>query len=144
MSAVFDRLAQLFEERAPFHRFQFDLDAEVVYLEDFKSQVTLADKLAAAVQTWLVPVPVLERRLGLHRIEPDDLLTIIFTSGSTGEPKGIMLCHRNIASNVPAAAGVVPERVAPVPLRVVAAPPHWRHSVVSSTFVIAAWYSVPP
>ena len=29
-------------------------------------------------------------------IEPEDLATIIYTSGTTGNPKGVMLCHRNI------------------------------------------------
>jgi len=62
---------------------------------------TTMEKLAAWLLAKFAPFGWLKRVAGQEKeVVLDDLATVIFSSGSTGEPKGVMLTHYNILSNL--------------------------------------------
>lgn len=58
------------------------------------------------------PTPELSARLDALAAEigPEDEMTYVYTSGATGEPKGAVLCHRNLVYEAWAIKNVVPVR----------------------------------
>ncbi len=82
------------------HVIAFDANAKHnadVTLRDLEARGTAAD----------TPERAAEYERAALAVSPDDIATIIYTSGTTGAPKGVMLSHDNIRSNVEGACRLV-------------------------------------
>lgn len=72
----------------------------MVMIEDVAKSIRRGAKLLCLLAARLLPRFVLRRWLLPRDVTLDSLATVIFSSGSTGIPKGVMLSHRNIVSNI--------------------------------------------
>ena len=85
-----------FLERFP----NIEIPGRTVLLEEALARPRVTEKIAALFFAWLLPFGQLQKSLGARPHRTDDLATVIFSSGSTGDPKGVMLTHYNILSNI--------------------------------------------
>ena len=88
--------SKAFLERVP-----LQVPAKALLLEDLAANPRVFEKVLALLMSWCLPARWLEATLGQKKPAAlDDLATVIFSSGSTGDPKGVMLTHYNIGSNI--------------------------------------------
>lgn len=81
-------------------KLNLELPVRVHVLEEIVTEPRLMEKVRAGFLAKCTTTKGLLQRLGGAAAKTDDLATIIFSSGSTGNPKGVMLSHRNIITNV--------------------------------------------
>jgi acyl-[acyl-carrier-protein]-phospholipid O-acyltransferase / long-chain-fatty-acid--[acyl-carrier-protein] ligase len=103
------QLRTIVTSRAFLDRMKIEVPGIAIYVEDLVARPRLTEKIAAFFISWFFPLRVLERALGQRApAQLDDLATVIFSSGSTGEPKGVMLSHFNLASNIEQVSQIFP------------------------------------
>jgi acyl-[acyl-carrier-protein]-phospholipid O-acyltransferase / long-chain-fatty-acid--[acyl-carrier-protein] ligase len=98
-------LKTVLTSRAFLEKVKLKLPGEVVFLEDvLQPAPSVGEKLTALFIARFLPVAWVERVLNDQPAVAgnplDQLATVIFSSGSTGEPKGVMLSHYNVGSNL--------------------------------------------
>ncbi|MCK5707506.1 MAG: MFS transporter [Candidatus Aureabacteria bacterium] len=84
-------------------KIKIDENDKMIFLEDIRGEITKKDKFFSAIAAFIYPSFLIEWLfVGGNKYDVNDTATVIFSSGSTGEPKGIMLSHGNIFSNIEA------------------------------------------
>ena len=103
------KIKTIFTSKRLWRKLSLDVKCEkIIFLEDMMQNISSIKRITCLLHSLLLSTDMIWKKYNTYKINSKSLATVLFSSGTTGDPKGIMLSHHNILSNIEQIQQVLP------------------------------------